>query len=779
MRSLPTRFDSSLLEPRALKPFGSSMNTGAILLRCTAWFCCVAWFCCAGWIGGTRAAVADDSSQPDFNRQLAPILSQNCIACHNAKTAEGGLNLESHASLMQGGDSGVAIEPSRPQDSQLLLRMASDDDPMPPLDNAVGARRLTADEIELFRKWISAGGPAPELENKMQFQWQAIPDGLQPIYAIATSPDGNYLSYGRGSLVTVTSQNVLSPDSRQQTLIDPSLSLPEQGSADESAPTTHLDIVQSLAFSPDSQRLATGGFRNVKLWRRVTEPTQRLDGLTQADGVHAISPNGRWIAHSSGEHMLEITDYEKRQSHRFLDTHTAPIVSLAWLGTSPLLLSCDSQGKMWLTAAHTNDAQPVTSATPFIAQTMRAIDESRLMAIDDQGQLHELSISTEDGNSAHRCSARAVPGWDSVVDLALASVEPAQAVMATKDGKLRLVALADMQTLREIDTQQPVRSVSISPDAQRIAALPPTGPALVWNAADGGLAATLELDYLKSQLLQVSQRNVARQEALVAHWNKRLPELQKAVEQEEQASQKVQQDRDKAAEALATKDKEIVAAATRVTEAEQELVDTQKAIAEMMKLLETKTSELENHKKAAAELEKQKLAAEEELAKREQALATAKDSTARAAARLPELQEKISGEQAELEKLKTTYSGVQAQAAATDQPQAIAFTGDSGRIVVAHSDLRLRVFSAIDGATRIHTGHGGSGASHPRHPRQSTRMPAAQWNAPDLGPKLSLGSGTQPGIGFGKPLQRSHYLVGLQPRWPVAGDWQRPAQSQW
>ena len=30
----------------------------------------------------------------------------------------------------------------------------------------------------------------------------------------------------------------------------------------------HRDVVQSLAFSPDGSRLATGSFREVKLWKR-------------------------------------------------------------------------------------------------------------------------------------------------------------------------------------------------------------------------------------------------------------------------------------------------------------------------------------------------------------------------------------------------------------------------------------------------------------------------------------------------------------------------------
>ena len=39
---------------------------------------------------------------PDFNSQIAPLLTKYCVACHNADDAEGGLNLESFQAMMKG-----------------------------------------------------------------------------------------------------------------------------------------------------------------------------------------------------------------------------------------------------------------------------------------------------------------------------------------------------------------------------------------------------------------------------------------------------------------------------------------------------------------------------------------------------------------------------------------------------------------------------------------------------------------------------------------------------
>ena len=88
----------------------------------------------------------------DFSRDLAPVLAKNCVACHNVKKPEGGLNLESHEALLVGGDSGAAVVAGNAAESSLVERVISGDDPMPPDDNSVGAQRLTANEVELLRQ---------------------------------------------------------------------------------------------------------------------------------------------------------------------------------------------------------------------------------------------------------------------------------------------------------------------------------------------------------------------------------------------------------------------------------------------------------------------------------------------------------------------------------------------------------------------------------------------------------------------------------------------------
>src|SRR3954462_15827953 len=82
----------------------------------------------------------------DFNRDIRPILSDRCFACHGPDAArrQAGLRLD-----VDGGAKAVGKE--------LLRRVASEDpaERMPPASS--GKAKLTGREIELLRSWIAQG----------------------------------------------------------------------------------------------------------------------------------------------------------------------------------------------------------------------------------------------------------------------------------------------------------------------------------------------------------------------------------------------------------------------------------------------------------------------------------------------------------------------------------------------------------------------------------------------------------------------------------------------
>jgi hypothetical protein len=93
-------------------------------------------------------------AQIGFNDQIRPILSEYCFACHGPDSAsrKAELRLDSRKIAIGTG----AVEPGKPDESELIARIVSDDpdEVMPPPSTG---KVLNADEKRLLRKWIEAG----------------------------------------------------------------------------------------------------------------------------------------------------------------------------------------------------------------------------------------------------------------------------------------------------------------------------------------------------------------------------------------------------------------------------------------------------------------------------------------------------------------------------------------------------------------------------------------------------------------------------------------------
>ena len=96
---------------------------------------------------------------PTYNRDIRPILSDNCFQCHGADAGsrEARLRLDDRDAALKGGKSGLpAIVPGKPAESELILRTHSkdEDEVMPPADKKP---RLAPADIAKLERWIAAG----------------------------------------------------------------------------------------------------------------------------------------------------------------------------------------------------------------------------------------------------------------------------------------------------------------------------------------------------------------------------------------------------------------------------------------------------------------------------------------------------------------------------------------------------------------------------------------------------------------------------------------------
>ncbi|MFM8497899.1 MAG: PSD1 and planctomycete cytochrome C domain-containing protein [Planctomycetia bacterium] len=92
-----------------------------------------------------------------FNRDIRPIMSDTCFHCHgnDANTREAGMRLDVRDAALEATDGGaVPIVPGDPDASEIIKRIFDEDDPMPPES---AHKPLTAEQKELFRRWVAEG----------------------------------------------------------------------------------------------------------------------------------------------------------------------------------------------------------------------------------------------------------------------------------------------------------------------------------------------------------------------------------------------------------------------------------------------------------------------------------------------------------------------------------------------------------------------------------------------------------------------------------------------
>jgi hypothetical protein len=107
----------------------------------------------------------------DFNRDVRPILSDKCYACHgpDAKHRKADLRLDVEKDAR---DSGV-IEAGKPDKSYLIERIVAEDEAerMPPKKSG---KTLTAKEIDILKRWIAEGA-------KWADHWAYVPPKRWPV----------------------------------------------------------------------------------------------------------------------------------------------------------------------------------------------------------------------------------------------------------------------------------------------------------------------------------------------------------------------------------------------------------------------------------------------------------------------------------------------------------------------------------------------------------------------------------------------------------------------
>ena len=425
----------------------------------------------------TLAALGSSAAQdaPSFARDIAPLLATNCVACHAGNAKMGGLGLETFEDLHRGGSHGKAVIPGDSGGSRLYRMVAGKLEPSMPL----GGERLPTEKIDLIKRWIDAGaaGPRPGETARVK-QTPVERNRIEPtspvkaqIFSLAYRPDGQMLALGGFQRVRFASASTGKTTATLEGM---------------------QEVVRSVAFSPDGGLLAAAGglpARNgeVKIWD-VASSKPRLTIEGHADTIYAtvFSPDGSILATSSYDRLIKLWDVDSGKELRTLKDHIDAVYALEFTPDGKWLLSgaADRSLKIWDVSS---GERLYTVSDPLEGINAITIHPSgkRVAAGGLDRTIRIWELGEKEGRLLHSLIAHEGP----ILQIAF-SPDGEKLATASTDGTIKVFRSGDLAELRILSPQPDwVMSLRFSPGGNRLAA----------GRFDGSLS-IYDLDHYKDQL---------------------------------------------------------------------------------------------------------------------------------------------------------------------------------------------------------------------------------------------------------------------------------------
>ena len=136
----------------------------------------------SAWAAATAVAAPAAERPIDFVRDVYPILQRSCVECHGKHKQEGDLRLDERSAALAGGASGATIVPRKPEESELLRRVALDRDDaeiMPARGEPLSPR-----QVATLRRWIAEGAVWPERIEPPK-HWAFVPPARPELPPVA------------------------------------------------------------------------------------------------------------------------------------------------------------------------------------------------------------------------------------------------------------------------------------------------------------------------------------------------------------------------------------------------------------------------------------------------------------------------------------------------------------------------------------------------------------------------------------------------------------------
>lgn len=536
--------------------------------------------------------LGQESGQPkpvDFETELLPIFKANCLACHSSSKTKGGLNLETPQSILLGADSGDVVLPGNAKESFLYQVTANlvDDTIMPPKDNKSNAHPFTTSELELLQRWIDEGAKG-EVLGKETIAWQKMPPGLQAIHATAISPDGTLAVCGRANQIHAYH---LKRQQLEARLMDPAF---RKSSLYGMNGAAHLDFVQSLAFSPNGQLLASGGYRIIKLWQRTFE-----NNATPYELKSMFGENETWLSVVDSTGTIVIRNLPDLSTSKVFQIPNHQLISAALSPNQQWLLGGSLEGGLFLWRLSDGELIHQDKQTSS-AQAMAWIpDHSGVYVAGSDGLIRKWK-KTNDPEFAVRLESVWQAHQGDIHLLTLLNEPTPKLVSSGADGVLKYWEPGYGDLLRQVLANNgSLRNGILSGDKKQWATLSDGGSIAILNTETGEQISELKPHPKESQALASAERAKAMAESWLTASQSDLKTLEEASTKAKERLTKSKEALDIAEKDFKDKENAIQDASQKTSKAQQILDQFQEEIRKATKALELAQKNADNAKATA------------------------------------------------------------------------------------------------------------------------------------------------------------------------------------
>ena len=445
-------------------------------------------------LAGTPAAYSQEKAL-SFINDVAPILKENCFACHDAKKRSGKFDMTTFEKLMAGGAGGEGISPGKHSESEMFSLITSEKERrMPPRKDNLSP--VPKAQTEVVKNWINQGAkldagidPKADLVRELRVRWKApAPPASYKfptiVNAIAFSPDGKHLVIGGHHELTVW-------EAASGKLLKRIYVRAERAYAMATLPDGKLVVAGGRPGQEGDVRVFDLNVpgrteKDVQILDGVNDPKVMVKQLVDSDDsilCVAVSADGKKIASGGCDRTVRVWEYPSGKLEQSIENHADWVLGIAFAPDGKHLLTCsrDKTAKVWDLAAKESVLTFPEHQAPVFGVGVKA-DSKAGFSVGTDKQVRMWN-ATGEGKQIKVLGSHG----DEILKLVQHPKEPVM-VTTSADKTVKVwnsETGANTKTLAGMTDH--VFAAAISPDGKQVAAGSYDGEVRVWNIADGAV----------------------------------------------------------------------------------------------------------------------------------------------------------------------------------------------------------------------------------------------------------------------------------------------------